>query len=96
MWGILAQRKQALESVLDMWSGYEFKKTACKEFLDRAERKLSDIFVGVGSAESIDKIHKEITELKVRIQLHVCLYFILSLDIVRGDSIISTQDWYTQ
>ena len=71
MWGTLAQRKQALESVLDMWSGFECKKTACDEFLDRAERKLSDIFAGVGGAESIDNIQKEITELKVHTQLHV-------------------------
>lgn len=61
----LKQRKQVLESVLDIWSGFESKKSACEQFMDRSEAKLVDIYSGLKNATSIAALQIEMAELKV-------------------------------
>ena len=63
----MKQRKQMLESVLDIWSGFESKKMMCEQFLDRAESRITDLFGNVRNALSIEQLQKEMTELKVTI-----------------------------
>jgi hypothetical protein len=73
VWSTLTQRKQALESVLDIWSGFESKKASCEEFLEQAEGKVDSLFSSVTNSSSIEEIHKELTTLKMlsdEAQLH--------------------------
>lgn len=67
MCSTLKQRKQALESVLDIWSGFESKKIACEKFLDKSELVLVDMYAGVKKAMSIEALQREMTELKVNL-----------------------------
>ncbi|XP_019863366.1 PREDICTED: uncharacterized protein LOC109592340, partial [Amphimedon queenslandica] len=64
VWSTLKQRKQALESVQDIWSGFESKKIMCEKFLERSEVILVDMYAGLKKALTVEALQKEMIELK--------------------------------
>lgn len=65
VWGLLTQRKQTLESVLDIWSGFEMKKVSLESFVTQCEKRVDDTFRGLENPLSTLAINKEILKLKV-------------------------------
>ncbi len=65
MWSSLSQRKQALESVLDIWSGYESKKVSLESFITQCEDKSDKLLKGLENPTSTVAINRELLKLKV-------------------------------
>ena len=65
MWGLLTQRRQSLESVLDIWSGFEAKKASLETFVTQCEKRVDDTFKGLENPLSTLAINEEILKLKV-------------------------------
>ena len=65
VWGLVTQRKQNLESVLDIWSGFVTKKESLESFITQCERSVDDTYKGFENPASTVAINGEIMKLKV-------------------------------
>ena len=65
VWSLLNQRKQGLDSVLDIWSGFESKKAALESFITKCEDKGDNLLRGLENPTSTVDINRELLKLKV-------------------------------
>ena len=65
VFAIVIQRKQKLESVLDIWTGFESKRRSLELFIDKGEGEMEVLFGGLKHPSSVEEINKAIAVLEV-------------------------------
>lgn len=67
---MLTQRKQELESVLDIWCGFDSKRKSFEHFVGQIETRMPKLFSKLKNPTSIANLNAAIEELKVsKVQL---------------------------
>ena len=62
---MLSQRRQELESVLDIWSGFDSKRRSFEHFVGLVEIRMPKLFSKLKNPTSIAHLNATIEELKV-------------------------------